>query len=65
MLLVEMMYTGHGTTLPCLKKGEIAIRELESRFNPRVVSDAELFVFTQNLINASLDNWRAKWYDKF
>lgn len=46
MLLVEMMYTGHGTTLPCLKKGEIAIRELENRFNPRVASDAELYVFT-------------------
>lgn len=44
MLLVEMMYTGHGTTLPCLQKGEEALRALEARFNPRVASDAELFV---------------------
>ncbi|CAK62421.1 unnamed protein product (macronuclear) [Paramecium tetraurelia] len=65
LLLVEMMYTGHGTTLPCFQKGEVALKELENRFNPRVASDAELFVYVQGLINKSLDNWRARWYDKF
>ncbi|CAD8156732.1 unnamed protein product [Paramecium pentaurelia] len=65
LLLVEMMYTGHGTTLPCFAKGELALKELEDRFNPRVASDAELFVYVQGLINKSLDNWRARWYDKF
>ncbi|CAD8065540.1 unnamed protein product [Paramecium sonneborni] len=65
LLLVEMMYTGHGTTLPCFSKGELALKELEDRFNPRTTSDAELFVFVQELINKSLDNWRARWYDKF
>ncbi|CAD8133838.1 unnamed protein product [Paramecium octaurelia] len=65
LLLVEMMYTGHGTTLPCFQKGEQALKELYARFNPRVKSDAELFVHVQELINHSLDNWRARWYDKF
>lgn len=46
LLLVDMMYTGHGTTLPCFQKGEAAIKDLEARFNPRVASDAELYVFT-------------------
>lgn len=57
-----MMYTGHGTTLPCFSKGELSLKELEDRFNPRVTSDAELFVYVQGLVNKSLDNWRARWY---
>ncbi|CAD8062202.1 unnamed protein product [Paramecium sonneborni] len=65
LLLVDMMFTGHGTTLPCFQKGEVALKELENRFNPRVASDAELYVYVQELINKSLDNWRARWYDKF
>ncbi|CAD8090552.1 unnamed protein product [Paramecium primaurelia] len=65
LLLVKMMYSGHGYTLPCFSKGESAIHELESRFNPACSNDGEISVFTQNLINQSLDNWRAKWYDKF
>ncbi|CAD8090047.1 unnamed protein product [Paramecium primaurelia] len=65
LLLVKMMYSGHGYTLPCFSKGEIAIHDLESRFNPPCSNDGEISVFTQNLINQSLDNWRAKWYDKF
>ncbi|CAD8050668.1 unnamed protein product [Paramecium sonneborni] len=65
LLLVEMMYTGHGTTLPCFQKGDQAIKELYARFNPKVKSDAELYVHVQSLINKSLDNWRARWYDKF
>jgi hypothetical protein len=35
---------------------------LEARFNPPVANDAELYVYTQELINLSLDNWRAKWF---
>ncbi|CAD8169336.1 unnamed protein product [Paramecium octaurelia] len=65
LLLVKMMYSGHGYTLPCFSKGESAIHDLESRFNPPCSNDGEISVFTQNLINQSLDNWRAKWYDKF
>jgi len=40
-----MMYTGHGTTLPCFQKGEQTLKELQNRFNPKVASDAELFVY--------------------
>ncbi|CAD8052440.1 unnamed protein product [Paramecium sonneborni] len=65
LLLVEMMYTGHGTTLPCFSKGEQTLKELQLRFNPKVQSQAELYVHVQELIDKSLDNWRAKWYDKF
>jgi len=28
MILVKMMYAGHGTTLPCFEAGEKAILEL-------------------------------------
>lgn len=65
LILVKMMYSGHGTTLPCFKRGQQCITDLEKRLNPRAKTDAELYVFTQNLINESLDNWRARWYDKF
>lgn len=41
------MYSGHGTTLPCFKKGDQAIIDLEERFNPVHKSDADLYVFTQ------------------
>lgn len=41
-----MMYSGHGYTLPCFSKGEVAIHELESRFNPPCSNDGELSVFT-------------------
>ncbi|CAD8043480.1 unnamed protein product [Paramecium primaurelia] len=65
LLLAEMMYTGHGTTLPCFSKGEQTLKELQLRFNPKVQSSAELYVHVQELIDKSLDNWRARWYDKF
>lgn len=33
--------------MPCFSKGETAIIELESRFNPNVKLDADLFAFSQ------------------
>lgn len=32
LLLVKMMYSGHGTTLPCFKKGKRTLVSLETRF---------------------------------
>jgi len=68
LILVKMMYSSHGENLPCFKGGERAIIELEERFSPPGVSlnnDHEIFTYCQHLINQSLDNWRAKCYDKY
>lgn len=47
--------------MSCFVKGEEVMSELERRFS--VEHDVESFCY--NLINNSIDNWRAKWYDKF
>jgi phosphatidylinositol 4-kinase len=54
------MYKSHGDMMNCFDKGEKAIEELVARLNPE--GSKENFCF--ELINKSLDNWRAKWYDK-
>ena len=56
-----MMYKSQGDVMECFTKGYIAIEELENRFNP----EGNVEDFCYELINNSLDNWRAKWYDKF
>jgi len=39
---------------------------MENRFNPsHVTNDAQLNLHCQKLIDSSLDNWRAKWYDRW
>lgn len=66
LILVKMMYSSSGMTMPCFEKGESAIKALEDRFNPPdVINDAQLNAHCQNLIDVSLDNWAAKWYDRF
>jgi len=41
-----MMYSGHGTTLPCFEAGEKAIVELQKRFKPiSDNNDAKLNIF--------------------
>ncbi|EGR27463.1 phosphatidylinositol 4-kinase, putative [Ichthyophthirius multifiliis] len=66
LILVKMLYSGHGTTLPCFQKGELCIQELVQRFNPpNVTNDGDLSIHCNMLINQSLDNWRARWYDKW
>ncbi|EDK31559.2 phosphatidylinositol 3-kinase (macronuclear) [Tetrahymena thermophila SB210] len=66
LILVKMLYSGHGLTLPCFEKGEQCILDLEQRFNPPNISnDGELSMHCNMLINQSLDNWRARWYDKW
>ncbi len=66
MVLVKMMYSGHGNTLPCFQAGDKCIEELYARFNPKIDDDdGALNVFTQELINTALNNYRTHWYDKF
>ncbi|CCI40885.1 unnamed protein product [Albugo candida] len=64
LLLVEMMLSGN-EHLPCFAgdpKG--TMERFESRFQPQLdINACEDFV--HDLIDASLNNWRTKWYDKY
>jgi hypothetical protein len=63
-LLVEMMLHGN-EHLPCFggdSKG--AVEKLAARFQPDLdINSCEDFV--HSLIDASLDNWRTNWYDRY
>lgn len=66
LMLVKMMYSSSGTTMPCFEKGEEGIKKMEDRFNPvDVITDAQLNLHCQKLVDRSLDNWATKWYDRF
>jgi len=65
LILVKMMYSSQGANLPCFKAGLRAIAELEQRFNPPDVAEKDLMGYCYNIINQSVDSWRAKCYDKF
>lgn len=64
VLLVEMMLHGN-EHLPCFAgdpKG--TVERLAARFQPDLdINSCEDFV--HELIDASLDNWRTRWYDKY
>ena len=66
IILVEMMWCGHGRNLDCFEKGQEAINELKLRLSPKECNKkADLFKFVDKLIGQSVDNWRTKWYDIF
>ena len=66
IILVEMMWCGHGRKLECFEKGKEAINELKLRLNPKEdIHKADIFKHVDNLIGQSVDNWRTKWYDIF
>ena len=66
IILVEMMWCGHGKNLECFEKGQEAIDELKSRLNPKDdISKKNIYKLVDNLIGQSVDNWRTKWYDIF
>ena len=66
IILVEMMWCGHGKNLDCFEKGQEAINELKARLNPMEnMKKNDINTFVDNLINQSVDNWRTKWYDIF
>ena len=66
IILVEMMWCGHGKNLDCFEKGQEAINELKARLNPKDnMKKNDINRFVDDLINQSVDNWRTKWYDIF
>ena len=66
IILVEMMWCGHGKKLDCFEKGQEAIDELKKRLNPKEgIHKKDLFKLVDELIGQSVDNWRTKWYDIF
>lgn len=64
ILLVEMMLNGN-EHLPCFAGDPRGtVERLAARFQPELdINSCEDFV--HSLIDASLDNWRTKWYDKY
>ena len=66
IILVEMMWCGHGKKLDCFEKGQEAIDQLKMRLNPKEdINKKDIFKHVDNLIGQSVDNWRTKWYDIF
>ena len=66
IILVEMMWCGHGKNLDCFEKGQEAINELKQRLNPKEnMKKNEINKMVDDLITQSVDNWRTKWYDIF
>lgn len=65
-MIVKMMYSANGMSMPCFSKGEATITAMEARINPnKTPNDLLLNEHCQQLINLSLDNWASKWYDRF
>ncbi|CAD8165800.1 unnamed protein product [Paramecium pentaurelia] len=60
ILLVKMM---ENSSLNCFK--ENTLLNLERRFLEDDLSDTQLYVQCQKLIDLSRGNWRANWYDKY
>ena len=66
IILVEMMWYGHGKQLECFEMGQETIDALKSRLNPKdIISKKNIVKLVDNLIGQSVDNWRTKWYDIF
>ena len=66
VILVEMMWCGHGKQLDCFEMGQETIDALKSRLNPKeYISKKNIIKLVDNLIGQSVDNWRTKWYDIF
>ena len=66
LILVEMMYCGHGKNLPCFELKDQTIELLKARFNPRPnMKKHDYMSHVDSLIEQSIDNWTTKWYDRF
>ena len=66
IILVEMMWCGHGKNLPCFEGKQEAIEELKRRLLPeKNMKQKSMNKFVDELINQSYDNWRTKFYDYF
>ena len=73
IILVEMMWCGHGTGLPCFENKQQTIDDLKERLCPSHfnkdshgnIDKKDCFNFVNSLISQSVDNWRTKCYDWF
>ena len=66
LILVEMMWCGHGKQLECFEKGQESINSLKQRLNPKEnMGKFDAIKHVDSLIKDSFDNWRTKWYDIF
>ena len=66
IILVEMMWCGHGKKLGCFEGGQETIDALKKRLNPKdYISKKNIRKLVDDLIGQSVDNWRTKWYDIF
>ena len=66
VILVEMMWCGHGKKLGCFEGGQETIDELKNRLNPKDnINKRSVIKLVDELIGQSVDNWRTKWYDIF
>ena len=64
ILLVQMMLSGNGH-LPCFVLGARAVMSgLRARFNEGA-SERACATYVHGLIDASMDNWRTRWYDAY
>ena len=61
LILVEMMWCGHGRNLPCFEREQDCINELRERLEPK--EDHNTLV--DNLINLSIRSWATTVYDYF
>ena len=73
IILVEMMWCGHGTGLSCFENKQQTIDDLKERLCPSNfnkdsygnIDKKDCFNFVNSLISQSVDNWRTKCYDWF
>jgi phosphatidylinositol kinase/protein kinase (PI-3 family) len=66
LILVEMMFCGHGKNLPCFQNQEYTIEALKYRFKPKPgMKKHDYMRHVDELIEQSIDNWRTRWYDRF
>lgn len=66
ILMVEMMRTGSGNSLPCFVGGEKAVEELRNRLMPfpDKMNKTKCKKYINELIDTSLDHWTTNWYDR-
>ena len=66
IILVEMMLMGQ-SDLPCFQTGRELVRELKERLfpNEKRMDFADICRHVDGLIDASVNNWTTRCYDKF
>jgi phosphatidylinositol 4-kinase B len=66
IMMVDMVRTGAGQSLPCFVAGDEAISGLRKRLLPeKNMNHAACKKYINSLIDESLDHWSTRCYDKF